>query len=294
MSEDSDWLALSSGDICAKIDPMGAQLSVLRDATGRDLLWDGNAAFWNGRAPLLFPIVGTLAGGHYRFGGKSYALSRHGFARGKPFEVLGTSRTAALLRLKADEQTLSLYPFHFELQVRYEVIGTTLSIVALVRNNGDGPMPASFGYHPAFRWPLPYGARADHVITFDMEEPAPIRRLDSAGLVRAARYPTPIQARRLRPDDALFKDDVVILDAIRSHGVSYGAEPGPRLILNFPDTPYLGLWSKPGAPFICIEPWHGMADPVGYAGDFTAKPGVFLVPSGAQRAFSLQITLAGA
>jgi galactose mutarotase-like enzyme len=292
MPDDSAWLTVSSGALTAQINPLGAELSTLRDPSGRELLWDGNPTFWNGRAPLLFPIVGSLAGGAYRLLGKTYALSRHGFARGKPFEVVTASAAQALLHLRADDQTLAVYPFYFQLQVRFAIKGSTLMVTTSVRNDGNAPMPASFGYHPAFRWPLPFGAaRALHTIEFDLEEPEPIRRLDAAGLVTPIRYPTPTHARRLLLDDTLFKDDVVIFDAIRSQGLSYGADTGPRLTLQFPDTPYLGLWSKPGAPFICIEPWHGMADPTGFTGDFTEKPGVFVVPPGAQRELKMQVTL---
>lgn len=292
MSDENTWLTVSSGALTARINPLGAQLSTLRDPSGRELLWDGNPAFWNGRAPLLFPIVGSLAGGVYRIAGKTYALSRHGFARGKPFEVLTASSVDALLRLKADDETLAVYPFYFQLQVCFEIRGSTLLVTTSVRNDGDVPMPASFGYHPAFRWPLPFGAaRAQHAIEFDLEEPEPIRRLDGAGLMTPIQYPTPIHARRLLLDDELFKDDVVIFAAIRSQRLRYGAGTGPGLALQFPETPYLGLWSKPGAPFICIEPWHGVTDPVGFTGDFTKKPGVFIVPPGAHRELTMQVTL---
>jgi len=292
MANDNTWLTVSSGALTAQINPFGAQLSTLRDPSGRELLWDGNPAFWNGRAPLLFPIVGTLRGGVYRVAGKTYALSRHGFARGKLFEVLSASSVEAVLRLKADDETFAVYPFYFQLQVRFEIRDSMLMVKTLVRNDGDAPMPASFGYHPAFRWPLPFGAaRALHAIEFDLEEPDPIRRLDTAGLVTPIQYPTPIRARRLLLDDELFKDDVVIFAAIRSQGLRYGAGTGPGLALQFPDTPYLGLWSKPGAPFICIEPWHGMADPVGFTGDFTEKPGVFTVSPGAHRELTMGVTL---
>jgi len=292
MSEDSAWLTVSSGALTAKLNPLGAQLSILRDASGRELLWDGNPAFWSGRAPLLFPIVGALAGGVYRMADKTYALPRHGFARGSLFQVLSTSPAAAELTLKADDQTLTVYPFYFQLQVRFEIAGSTLLVTTSVRNDGEAPMPASFGYHPAFRWPLPFGAaRALHGIEFELDEPAPVRRLNAAGLVTPVRYPTPIHLRRLLLDDELFRDDAVILDAVRSQAVSYGADTGPRLTVRFPDTPYLGLWSKPGAPFICIEPWHGMADPVGFTGDFTDKPGVFIVLPGARRELRMQVTL---
>jgi galactose mutarotase-like enzyme len=289
---DSAWLTLSSAVLTAQIDPLGAQLSTLRDRAGRDLLWDGNPAFWSGRAPLLFPIVGALAGGVYRVGDRTFALSRHGFARGRRFEVLGASAADAVLRLAADDQTLAVYPFRFRLQVRFEITESTLAVVTSVDNEDDVPMPASFGYHPAFRWPLPFGfPRALHAVTFDLDEPAPVRRIDAAGLLTPVRHATPIHARRLPLDDGLFKDDALILDAIRSRRLTYGTDCGPRLEIEFPDTPYLGLWSKPGAPFICIEPWHGMADPVGFAGDFREKPGVFIVPPGGRRELRMQVTL---
>lgn len=292
MTDRDAWLTLSSGALTAQIDPLGAQLSSVRDPAGRELLWDGDPAFWSGRAPLLFPIVGSLAGGVYRVAGKTYALPRHGFARRRPFEVLSASADTALLRLKADAQTLTVYPFEFALLMRFEVTGATLRVSASVENQGEVPMPASFGYHPAFRWPLPFGsARAAHDILFDHEEPAPIRRIDGAGLVTPVRHPTPIHARRLLLADELFREDAVILDALQSQGLTYGSDTGPRLRLQFPDTPYLGLWSKPGAPFICIEPWHGMSDPVGFGGDFTEKPGVFMVSPGGRRDLGMQLAL---
>jgi galactose mutarotase-like enzyme len=292
MSDHSAWLTVSSGVLTAQINPLGAELSTLRDLSGHELLWDGNPEFWKGRAPLLFPIVGSLANGVYRLAGKTYALPRHGFARGKPFEVLHVSAADALLRLRADDETLAVYPFNFELQVRFEISDSTLRVTTSVRNDGDVPMPASFGYHPAFRWPLPFGAaRARHAIEFDLEESPLIRRLDAAGLVTPTRYPSPLQAQRLQLDDELFKNDVLIFAPVRSQAVRYGTDTGSRIGLEFPDTPYLGLWSKPNAPFICIEPWHGIADPAGFTGDFTAKPGVFMVAPRAHRQLSMHITL---
>jgi galactose mutarotase-like enzyme len=295
MPEDSAWLTVSSGALTAQINPLGAELSTLRDASGHELLWDGNPDFWNGRAPLLFPIVGTLAGGVYRVAGKTYALPRHGFARRKSFDVISRSADEALLRLQADDQTLAVYPFHFQLQVRFTIRHATLLVTTRVMNDGDLPMPASFGYHPGFLWPLPFGvARAQHTIEFTLDESAPIRRLDAAGLVTPERYPNPVRGRRLLPDDDMFREDALIFAPIRSQALSYGAPTGVRLELQFPHTPYLGLWSKPGAPFICIEPWHGMSDPAGFVGDFADKPGVFVVPPQGYRELKMQVTLTAA
>jgi galactose mutarotase-like enzyme len=285
-------VSVTSGDLTAEINPVGAQLSSLRERTGRDLMWGGDPAVWSGRAPLLFPIVGALAGGSYRLGSTLYHLPRHGFARGKLFDIADSGSAGATFRLKADEATLEVYPFHFELEVRFALSGPMLAVTACIRNVGGEHMPASFGFHPAFRWPLPFErARSSHFIEFASEEPAPIRRLDTGGLLTPVRHPTPVFGRRLALADALFEDDVIIFDQIRSRSVTYGAGDGPRIRVSYPDSPYLGVWTKPRADFICIEPWHGVADPEGYSGEFAAKPGVFMVAPGGALPIEMQITL---
>jgi len=292
MTDSSAWLHLHSDSLTAAIDPQGAQLSVLRDAAGRDLLWNGDPTFWNGRAPVLFPIVGTLNGGHYRWRGQSYALSRHGFARGRGFKVLHDDAHSALLRLQADADTNAVYPFRFELDLVFRLEGNALSIEAIVRNTDDQPMPASVGFHPALRWPLPGGpARGEQFLEFERDETAPIRRLDANGLLTADLHATPVHGRRLQLDDALFNQDVVIFDRLASRSLIYGADTGPRIRVSFPDATYLGLWSKPGAGFVCIEPWLGVADPAGFGGDFDAKPGAFLVAPGQQRTLQMRLEL---
>lgn len=282
---------LRSAEISAQIDPFGAQLSVLQDRAGRDLLWHGDPAVWAGRAPILFPIVGTLAGGRYRLGDQSYALSRHGFARGKRFETVAITPSSALFRLRQDDSTLAVYPFRFELDVSFAIAGATLSVVASVRNTGEEDMPASIGFHPGFLWPLPGASRGGSFLEFEADEPSPIRRINSAGLLSPDTHATPIANRRLALSDDLFRDDVLILDPLRSRSLLYGSADGPRIGIRFPDARYLGLWTKPGAPFICIEPWQGITDPAGFDGDFRDKPGVFIVRPGSTRALTMDITV---
>ncbi|HEV7356720.1 MAG TPA: aldose 1-epimerase family protein [Steroidobacteraceae bacterium] len=286
------WVSITSGELTADIDPHGAQLSSLKDRRALDLLWDGDPAVWAGRAPLLFPIIGVLAGGVYRLGSKTYPLSRHGFARDKTFAVESHGATAASFRLDADDATRQVYPFSFELYVRYELRGATLSVVTQVRNRGNIDMPASFGYHPGFRWPLPFGQRREsHFIDFECDEPAAVRRIDAAGLLTPVRQPTPVSERRLVLTDALFREDVLIFDQLKSRSVTYGSSDGPRIRIGFPDAKYLGLWTKPGAPFVCIEPWHGITDPVGFSGDFLKKPGVSVLLPGEGLTAQMDITL---
>lgn len=288
-----DWISLQSPELSAAINPLGAQLSILRDSSGRDLLWNGDPAVWTGRAPILFPIVGELAGGALRVGSNTYRLPRHGFARNSTFQVMAASATAATFRLCASDATLPVYPFPFQLDVSFALTGASLAIKSSVRNLGQAPMTASVGYHPGFRWPLPYGQpRAAHFIEFAAGEGATIRRLDSHGLLAAEPQPTPVVNRRLMLDDALFRDDVVIFDDLHSHSVTYGAEAGRRLRVDYPDATYLGIWTKPGgAPFICIEPWRGIADTAGFTGDFAAKLGAFAVAPGAVQELNMTITL---
>jgi galactose mutarotase-like enzyme len=282
---------LSSEQLTAEIDPLGAQLSVLRDQHGRDLLWNGDPTVWAGRAPLLFPIVGELAGGVYRFGGRAFPLRRHGFARGRRFEVIAATPASAVLRLEADAGTRAVYPFDFRLNVEFTLRDAMLEIRAHVGNEGDAPLYASFGFHPALRWPLPPSLGGGHFIEFELDEPGPLRRLNASGLLAPELHPTPIVNRRLWLDEALFRDDALIFDAVRSRSVLYGSDRGGQIRLKFPDAPYLGIWSKPPGGFICIEPWHGIADPVGFSGDFSQKPGVFRVEPHATLPIAMSLTV---
>jgi galactose mutarotase-like enzyme len=283
---------LHSGELSADIDPRGAQLSALRDREGRDLLWNGDPAVWAGRAPILFPIVGVLVGGTYHLGSKSYSLPRHGFARNRMFSTESADPTETVFRLSDDDETLRVYPFRFNLDMQFKLIGPTLSVTASIHNRGDEIMPASFGFHPAFRWPLPYGQpRAAHFIEFAADEPDPVRRLDAAGLLTPVHHPTPIVQRRLLLKDELFEGDALILDRIRSRSVIYGAAAAPRLQVRFADAPFLGIWSKPGAHFICIEPWHGISDAAGFSGDFRDKSGVELIAAGDSFSTTMAISL---
>jgi galactose mutarotase-like enzyme len=285
-------VVIRSSELTAEIDAHGAQLFTLRDRAARDLLWDGDPAVWSGRAPLLFPIVGVLVNGSYRWGSRTYRLTRHGFARDRTFSIEEVTSSTAVLSLKADETSFLVYPFRFELAVRFELVGPTLSVTTSIRNMGDTDMPLSFGYHPGFRWPLPFGQpRESHFIEFEMEETAPIRRIDAAGLLMPERLPTPVSHRRLTLADGLFRDDVLIFDQVQSRSVIYGSGQGSRIQVSFPDAPYLGIWTKPGAHFICIEPWHGVTDRQGFSGDFSEKEGVFVLPGGNARATTMAITL---
>jgi len=290
---DQTLITIATHQLSADINPLGAELFGLRDRDGRGLLWHGGPSFWKGRAPILFPIVGALAGNQYRLGDGRFSLPRHGFARNRKFSLLDFKPASALFRLRWDEETFKVYPFHFELDLRFSLIDATLDIVASVKNlEREKTLPASFGFHPALCWPLPYGElRSAHFLEFEKDEPGSIRRVNTDGLILPDRPPTPVVKRELRLNDGLFTADAIIFDDLASRRLRYGAERGPRLEIAFSTMPQLAIWTKPGAGFICVEPWHGFADPEGYSGDIREKPGIALLPPGTAKEFGMSITL---
>lgn len=287
-------ILIRSSALAAEIAPLGAELRSLTDAAGRDYLHDG-ASFWSGRAPLLFPIVGALRDNRHVVDGVSHELPKHGFARTSTFALVSSSADRAQFRLEDSERTLAQYPYRFRLDMTYAVDGATLSQTAEVTNTDSRPIPVAFGFHPAFRWPLPGGgARADHVIDFAEEEAGPLTRIDADGLV-ARELPSPVQGRRLALADALFDDDALIFLRPASRSLRFGAAGGgsPSLRIGFPDMPHLGIWTKPGgAPYLCIEPWQGYASPTGFAGPLTEKPGSLILAPGETKRFSMTVELA--
>lgn len=287
----SETVAISNGDLAAEIALLGAELVSLKDSEGREYMSDGDPAFWTGRAPVLFPIVGGLNGGIYRYESREYELARHGFARKSVFELVERGEGSARFRLTDNADTQASYPFAFVLDMAFELDGKNLSICATVRNTGDAPMPFSFGYHPAFAWPLPDGGdKLAHRILFAEDEPAPIRRLDADGLVASSEQsPVAGGALALAPD--LFEADAMIWDQLASRRVTYASSDGPSLDIGFDNLPYLGIWQKPGANFVCIEPWAGLADGAGFAGEFEEKRGIMTLAPGDERSFPMDVAV---
>lgn len=288
----ADLIEIAGQGLTVAINPFGAELTHLRDAEGRELMTDADPKFWTGHAPLLFPIVGRLNDDVLRLDGVDYPMKQHGFARRRAFTLVGHGAAHARFRLEDDAETRAVYPFAFALDATYTIDGATLTVAIAIANRGDASMPASFGFHPAFAWPLPYGAaREDHRIVFAADEPGTLVELKD-GLTTPGARETPLAGRVLPLVDGLFDDDALIWDGVASRSVTYGAPNQPHLEVAFPDTDKLGIWSKPGgAAFVCIEPWHGIADPQGYTGDFRDKPGVFEIAPGGTKHIEMRITL---
>ena len=275
----------------AQIKALGAELCSLQTVGGVDLLWDGDPAVWPRHAPHLFPVVGRLLGDRLRHQGRDYPMSPHGFARGLAFRMVRLTREDCTLVLQDDETTRAMYPFAFELRINLALDGPSLRVTYELINPGKEPLPASLGAHPAFRWPLiPGTPREDHLLKFDLPETAPIRR-QNGGLLDPAPHPSPVVDRTLWLQDALFQADVLIFDQVKSRKVRFGVPGAPALEVGWEGFEQLGIWTKPGAGFLCIEPWRGLPSPADFAGEFPEKPGILLIPPGGRRYFRYSATV---
>lgn len=288
-----ELVVIGNESLTARINPLGAELWSLTDAAGAEYMTDADPAFWSGHAPLLFPIVGALNEDTLRLGGREFTMPKHGFARRSHFAPVHVEAAEARFRLTDSPETRSVYPFGFVLEVLYRVEGMTLHTEVSVFNPNMEALPFSFGFHPAFAWPLPGGAaRHDHKLVFETAEPQGLRQVaPGTGVLLPVAIPSLVKGRELALHEDLFRADALIWDRIASTSLSYGADGGSSLDIAFPDTTSLGVWQVPGARYVCIEPWQGHADPEGFSGDFREKPGVVLLDPGATRSFRMDVTL---
>jgi galactose mutarotase-like enzyme len=194
------------------------------------------------------------------------------------------------LALTDDVETRARYPFAFRLEVTYSVDGADLDVGFEIINTGPEMLPASLGGHPGFNWPLLPGLPKEaYTLTFEKDEPAPIRRLKD-GLMRPQPESSPVKGRTLALSEQLFGDDAMILDQVASASVRFAAAQGPAIEVSWRGFRELGIWSKPGgAPFLCIEPWHGFASPADFDGAFADKPGLMHIAPGARQSMSYRI-----
>jgi galactose mutarotase-like enzyme len=285
-----DRHSLSNGTLSATVKADGAELCSLRDAAGEEMLWQA-APIWPRHAPVLFPIVGRLKDDTLRHDGKSYRMTQHGFARDKRFAWLNRSATGCRLVLHEDAETRAIYPFAFRLEIAFTLDDDALQASFSVTNPGREVLPASLGAHPAFVWPLAEGiGKAAHVLEFASPEQAPIRRLDG-GLLRPEPVPTPVVDDTLALDPSLFAADALIFPEVSSSSVRYTAPGAPAIEVSWQGFRDLGVWSRDGGDFVCIEPWFGTASPTDFDGEFRDKPGLMLIAPGERRTLSLRIRL---
>jgi galactose mutarotase-like enzyme len=276
-------IQLSNHSLAVTIKSQGAELTRIKSLEHEiDYLWDGDPEYWGKHAPVLFPIVGTLRDNSYLFAGQSYGMLRHGFARDRVFSALHQTDTSATLELQSDEDSLKVYPFPFRLRIHYSLEGNKLSNRYEVINTGNGPMYFSVGGHPAFHVPLQEGlAYTDYYLEFDQPETAPRWTLLD-NLIHT--HPQPfLENESIIPlSHELFASDAIVLKHLKSKTVSLKSKASPHgLTMRIDEFPYLGIWAAPEAPFVCLEPWQGIADSVYHNQQLETKEGIVALEPGA-------------
>jgi galactose mutarotase-like enzyme len=273
---------LGNSELTVEIDDLGAELSRIHSADGCQYLWPGDPAIWPERSPLLFPIVGGLWGDTYRLDGRAYELGRHGFARKMGFELHDLSDRQATYVLTDSPRTRSVYPFGFRLEVRYTLEGGCITVDYRLTHPESVPLPFSIGAHPGFLCQWQAGdTLEDYYLEWENAETAEAHVLQN-GYLSDELQRVFDGGRKLPLSAGLFKRAALVFTDHLSRCVRLRRRDDSRFVeVEFKDFPYLGIWSRSGAPFVCIEPWFGFSDPVGYTGDFKAKPGIQILAPGA-------------
>ncbi len=267
----------------ATIFERGAELASLVSASGTEHIWNGDPAWWTGRAPILFPIVGSLRGGSYTHEGRRYSLPNHGFGRISDFTVTGTSGTGAELRLAADEDTRRVYPFEFALTVAFRLKNDGIAVTYRVENTGAGPLLFSLGSHPGFMVPFAGGTIDDYYVQLDrVERDERWFVVPDTGLIDAHRTePVFTDGNRIRLSKTVFDRGALVFKHPRSRTFSLRNDLNEHAVTVITEgAPYLGIWAKPGAPYVCIEPWHGIADSTEFSGTLSEKEGIIALGPG--------------
>ena len=265
-------ITLTDGDARATIALIGAEARSWRIAE-RDLLWPGDPATWSDVSPILYPVVGWTRDGA-RVEGMQFALGLHGFARFETFSVEVAGPDFARLTLSDNERTHAVYPFEFALVLEYRLSRETLEVAIEVANPGVRPAPYACGLHPGFRWPLGAAGREGALVRFEKAERPEVPRIEPGGLVGKTMRPIPLKGRDLPLSDALFANDALCFLNSASRSLAFIDASGASITMEFPDFPHAALWTRPGAPFICLEAWTGYSDPDGFTGELSEKPGM--------------------
>lgn len=283
---------ISNSELTVDVAALGAEMQALSTRDGRNWLWSGDANFWTGRSPILFPMVGRAPQDTISVEDKRYQMGQHGFARRSAFTLVDEWREHCTYRLEASEATLAMYPFDFGLDIEHRLVGRSVVVTAIVTNRDSKPMPYGVGFHPAFAWPLPGGEEHAHEIVLDNGGAPELFRL-SGGLVDRTPQTSPFTNGRLTLDHRDFAKDAMIFPEGAGSGLRYGSEAGPSVQFTWENLPNLALWTKPGAGFICLEPWHGMAAEVGGTDALSARPYTVLLAPGETARYAFRAELIG-
>lgn len=274
-------LRLCRGDALAEVALAGGELQRWHDR-GHELLWHADPHWWPRCAPVLFPIVGRLRGGRARIDGQVVEMGIHGFAGGQQFSLRAAASDQVTLGLASNDATRRVYPFDFDLGLTYRLHEGGLEVEMSVVNMGRQTMPFALGLHPGFRWPFCAHPTQGHAIVFEHAEAPEVPVISAAGLIANTRRRVPLVDRSLPLDAALFEQEALCFLDARSRSLRFESPEGAAIVVRSQNFPHWALWTKPGAPYLCIEAWTGHADPEDFDGELADKPSMRTLAPGAQ------------
>lgn len=283
---------LKNRQLTAKINSYGAELTSVKGKNGCEYIWQGDPSYWSEHAPWLFPICSHLWEDCYTYNGNRYELCSRNFTHQTAFSVKEASDTTLVLEMTSDEHTKRSYPFDFTFTVTYHLEEHCLFTDVTVKNTGDTVMPFSFGAHPGFNLPLSGESRFEDWYLEFGEDCAPDEILLTENVYldgRRVAYPLR-EGRKLELSHNLFTLDGRFF-ARTPDTVTLKCDSDPRFVtIHMPNTPYLGMWSKPNsdAPLLCIEPWHGLPSYDGIIDDFETKNDMYRLLPHKSKSFSLK------
>ena len=250
---------IQNDQIRVQVNSLGAQIMSMKSVDQVEYVWQGDEAYWKNRAPILFPFVGRLAGGVYRFRGAEYQMGLHGFARDCEFTVEKQESDRLVMMLKDNEKTREIYPFHFRLIITYSLSHSTLLISWQVDNENEYVMPFGIGGHPGFNVPLVEGERfEDYVLEFPVASvPSRIEFSPTAHLSGVDRPYEMEDGKQIRLRHDLFDDEAIVLKNMPREVTLRNGDSSRGVRVCYPDIPYVGFWhmDMTDAPYVCIEPW---------------------------------------
>lgn len=279
-----------------QISEKGAELtSLVSRKEAAEYIWQADPKYWGRHAPILFPIVGKVKNNKYRIGDKEYSLNQHGFARDMNFELVEGSSDSALYKLSWNQETLKVYPYKFEMYVKYQIHDNSVDISYTVKNADDKDIYFSIGAHPGFNCPMGNHNNVlsfdDYYFEFEYVENEGKMPVNSEGLIKRSTEPCMKNTNTIKLSCETFINDAIIFSNLKSSTISLkNTKNNTSVTVDFAGFPYMGLWSKPdGAPFVCIEPWYGHADYEDFDGDFREKEGVIRL--GAKEEFGCKYSI---
>lgn len=253
---------IKNDKIEVSVEDLGAQMRSIKDATGKEYLWQGDEKYWNDSAPNLFPYIARLTEGKYILKGRTYEMPKHGFLRNSVLKLKEKTQTKMVFSLTDSEETYKMYPYHFEIKVKYELFENELKVSYNVANKDKKVMYFGVGGHPGFQVPVEKELSfEDYFIEFAKGTDVKRVGMSEDCFVTGKDEAFPLEEnRRLYLHHNLFDDDAIILKDAPSKVVLASEKGSARIEMETSHLEYLGIWHKPAsdAPYVCIEPWSSL------------------------------------